>query len=135
MCDKSTNQPIPSFMPTMEFSIGNLIQTSTGKRDANAISLSPCSNVSTQTDFHEDSDTEWFDDGKYEKDDLIERSSDEVTDIYPMHFQLKQDITLVKKIFPISKTHAWILANRQLRKIIMSWTKLCTYKVLVILSF
>ncbi|XP_071137118.1 RING finger domain and kelch repeat-containing protein DDB_G0271372-like [Mytilus edulis] len=117
-CDKIANRPIPGFKPTMEFSFGNLIENSSGKCDTDAISLSACSDISTQTDVLEDSETKWFDADDFEEDNLIESSSDEVTDKYPITFQLKQDLTLVRKIIPISEQDAWILANRQLLKIV-----------------
>ncbi|CAG2251415.1 unnamed protein product [Mytilus edulis] len=72
-CDTITNRPTPGFKPTMKFSIGNIVQESKGKCGAGA-SLSSCSNISTQTD------TEWFDSEDMGKEDLIECSSDEVTD-------------------------------------------------------
>ncbi|CAG2251413.1 TIF1G [Mytilus edulis] len=120
-CDKIANQPIPGFTPNMEFSIGNLFETPNAISDAHAISLSACSDISTQTDFleyAEDLETEWFDAEDFVEDELIESSSDEVTDKYPISFQLKQDITFVDKIVPISETDAWILANKQLLKIV-----------------
>ncbi|CAG2247231.1 unnamed protein product [Mytilus edulis] len=76
---------------------------------------------SFQTDLSEDSDIEWFDAEDIKKDDLIESSSDEVTDQidqYPISFRLKQDIKLVKKIVSISEKDAWIISSRKLLKIV-----------------
>ncbi|VDI38408.1 Hypothetical predicted protein [Mytilus galloprovincialis] len=120
-CDKIATQPIPGFKRNMEFSFGNLIETPSAKSDAHVMSLSAFCDISTQTDFlefNEDSETEWFDAEDFVEDDSIESSSDEVTDKYPTSFQLKQDITLVKKIVSISETDAWILAHGKLLKIV-----------------
>ncbi|CAC5413522.1 unnamed protein product [Mytilus coruscus] len=76
-CDKIANQPIPGFTPT-------IIEPSSGKRHDGKLLLSTCSNISTQTDFLEDSETEWFDAEDIEEEDLIGSSSDEVTDKYPI---------------------------------------------------
>ncbi|CAC5361611.1 unnamed protein product [Mytilus coruscus] len=99
-CDKIINHPKSGFQPTIEFSIGNLIQTSSGKCGAGALPLPSSSTISTQTDFFEDSDTEWFDAEDREEDDVIESSSDEITDEYPIKFQINQDIKLISKIVP-----------------------------------
>ncbi|XP_063404295.1 uncharacterized protein LOC134687767 [Mytilus trossulus] len=117
-CDKLINHPKPGFQPTMEFLIGNLIETPSRKRDAGAFPLHSCSNISTQTDYFEDSDTEWFDAEDLEEDDVLESSSDEIVNEYPIKFQMNQDINLVKKIVPISEKDAWIIANRKLLKIV-----------------
>ncbi|CAC5374871.1 unnamed protein product [Mytilus coruscus] len=116
-CDKIINHPKPGFKPHMEFSIGNII-LSDGNLEGDASSFPSCSDISIQTDFSEDSDTEWFDAEGISMDDLIESSSDEVTDEYPINVKLKQDINLVKKIVPISEKDAWIIANRKLLKIV-----------------
>ncbi|CAG2247272.1 unnamed protein product [Mytilus edulis] len=116
--DTIINHPKPGFQPTMEFSIGHLIETSSRKCDADALLLHSSSNISTQTDFSEDSDSEWFDAEDIEEDDVIESSSDEITNEYPINFQMNQDINFVKKIVPISEKDAWIIANRKLLKIV-----------------
>ncbi|XP_071137121.1 uncharacterized protein [Mytilus edulis] len=116
--DKLLNHPKPGFQPKMEFSIGNLIETRSGKRDAGALPLQSSSNISTQTDYFEDSDTEWFDAEDFEEDDLIESSSDEITNEYPIKFQINPDIKLISKIVPISEKNAWIISNRKLLKIV-----------------
>ncbi|CAC5361596.1 unnamed protein product [Mytilus coruscus] len=119
-CDKIINHPKPSFKPTMEFSIGNLFLSDENLED-DVSALPSCSDISIQTDLSEDSDIEWFDAEDMKEDDLIESSSDEVTDQideFPINFQLKQDIKLVKKIVPISEKDAWIISNRKLLKIV-----------------
>ncbi|VDI12814.1 Hypothetical predicted protein [Mytilus galloprovincialis] len=119
-CDKIINHPNPCFQPTLEFSIGNII-LSDENLEGDVSALPSCSDISIQTDFSEDPDTEWFDAEDMVEDDLIESSSDEVTDQidkYPINFQLKQDIKLVKKIVPISEKDAWIISNRKLLKIV-----------------
>ncbi|CAG2247271.1 unnamed protein product [Mytilus edulis] len=114
-CDKIIKHPNPGFKPTMEFSIGNVILRDENLED-DASALPSCSDISIQTDFSEDSDTEWFDAEYMEEEDLTETSSDEVTDEYPINFQLKQNIKLVRKIVPISEKDAWIISNRKLQK-------------------
>ncbi|VDH99944.1 Hypothetical predicted protein [Mytilus galloprovincialis] len=104
--DKLLNHPKPGFQPTVEFSIGNLIQTTSGKRDAGVLPLPSSTNISTQTDYFEDSDTEWFDAEDLEDDDVIESSSDEITNEYPIKFQMSQDITVISKTVPISEKNA-----------------------------
>ncbi|XP_071137124.1 uncharacterized protein [Mytilus edulis] len=116
--DKLLNHPKPGFQPSMELSIGNLIETKSGKRDAGALPLQPSSNISTQTDYFEDSYTEWFDAEDLEEDDVIESSSDEITDEYPIKFQINPDIKLISKIVPISEKNAWIISDRKLLKIV-----------------
>ncbi|CAC5424038.1 unnamed protein product [Mytilus coruscus] len=118
-CEKFINHLNPCFQPTLEFSIGNVILD--GNLEGDVSVLPSCSDISIQTDFSEDSDTEWFDAEDMVEDDLIESSSDEVTDQideYPINFQLKQDIKLVRKIVPISEKDAWIISNRKLLKIV-----------------
>ncbi|CAG2247268.1 unnamed protein product [Mytilus edulis] len=101
--DTIDNQPIPGFTPTIEFSIGNLVLMTSGNCDACALPLPSFSNISTQTDYFEDSDTEWFDAEDREEDDIIESSSDEITDEYPIKLQMSQDITVISKIVPTSE--------------------------------
>ncbi|CAG2247230.1 unnamed protein product [Mytilus edulis] len=68
--------------------------------------------------FSEDSDSEWFDAEDIEEDDVIESSSDEITDEYPIKIQMNQDIKLISKIVPISEKDAWIFSNQKLLKIV-----------------
>ncbi|XP_071137123.1 RING finger domain and kelch repeat-containing protein DDB_G0271372-like [Mytilus edulis] len=105
-CDKIINHPKSGFQPIMKFSIGKIIQTSCEKSDSFELPLSISSNISTQIDFFQDSDTEWFDAEDREDDNVEESSSDEITDEYPMKFQMKQDIKLISKIVPISEKDA-----------------------------
>ncbi|XP_063404292.1 uncharacterized protein LOC134687764 [Mytilus trossulus] len=117
--EKFMNRLNPCFQPTLEFSIGNIILD--GNLEGYVSALPSYSDISVQTEFSEDSDIEWFDAEDMQEDDLIESSSDEVTDQideYPISFQLKQDIKIVQKIVPISKKDAWIISNRKLLKIV-----------------
>ncbi|VDI79124.1 Hypothetical predicted protein [Mytilus galloprovincialis] len=116
--DKLINHPKPWFQPTMEFSIGNLIETRSRKRDAGALPLQSSSNISTQTDYFEDSDTEWFDAEDLEEDNVVESSSDEITDEYPIKFQINPNIKRISKTVPISEKNAWIISDRKLLKIV-----------------
>ncbi|XP_071137119.1 uncharacterized protein [Mytilus edulis] len=116
--DKINNQPIPGFAPTMEFSIGSLVQMTSGSCDACVLPLPSFSNISTQTDYFEDSDTEWFDAADRDEDDVEESSSDEIKDEYPIKFQMSQDIAVISKIVPISEKNAWIISNKKLLKIV-----------------
>ncbi|XP_063416142.1 uncharacterized protein LOC134697786 [Mytilus trossulus] len=77
--------------------------------------------VSTQTDDAIDVDTEdeWFDTEDDVDEDSIERSSDEIKDYHPLQIcNLNKEIGHIKKICPISHTDAWILADRQLYKMV-----------------
>ncbi|CAG2247269.1 unnamed protein product [Mytilus edulis] len=116
-CDKIIKHPKPGFKPTMEFLVGNLILSDENLED-DVSALPSCSDVSIQTDFQEDSDTEWFDAEDMVEEGLIETSSDEIADEYPIKFQLKQNTTLVGKIVHFSEKDAWIIANRKLLKIV-----------------
>ncbi|CAG2247258.1 unnamed protein product [Mytilus edulis] len=82
------------------------------------LSQSSFSNSATQTDTNEDSDTEWFDAEDTEPYDLVENSSDDYTNEYPKTVQLAGNMNMVNKIIPISEKDAWLLSNRQLRKIV-----------------
>ncbi|XP_063404290.1 uncharacterized protein LOC134687763 [Mytilus trossulus] len=118
MYDETNKQPIPGFAPTMEFSIGKLVQKTSGSCDACVFPLPSFSNISTQTDYFEDSDTEWFDAEDREEDNVEESSSDEITEEYPIKLQMNQDIKLISKIVPISEKNAWIISDRKLFKIV-----------------
>lgn len=120
-CSKIIKHPKQEFSPIMEFSVGSVNNVSDGNKEVSALSMPSCSDISNQTYVLEDSDTEWFDAEETEPyDDTVhvESSSDQVIGEYPMNLQLKQDITLIRKILPISEKDAWILTNRSLCKII-----------------
>ncbi|XP_071123884.1 uncharacterized protein [Mytilus edulis] len=77
--------------------------------------------VSTQTEDSIDVDTEdeWFDAEDDVDEDSIERSSDEIKDHNSLQIcKLNKEIGRIKKICPISQTDAWILADRQLHKMV-----------------
>lgn len=61
-----------------------------------------------------DSDVEWFD--ADDASEIVETSSDEVKEEYPIVIDL-DNVQWVHKVIPVSDHDAWILSNRTLRKI------------------
>ncbi|CAG2208872.1 unnamed protein product [Mytilus edulis] len=117
-CDKMKKYQRPNF--NTDIKCGNEMFDVDVYESMNISSMVRVS-VSTQTDDPDDSDTEdeWFDAENDMDEDSIEKSSDDMKNDNLLHvYKLNKEIGHIKKICPISRTDAWILADQQLYKMV-----------------
>ncbi|VDI19474.1 Hypothetical predicted protein [Mytilus galloprovincialis] len=119
-CDNMKKYQRPNFNTDVKCGY-DITEVKIGVSESMKFSSEKHFSVSTQTEDSIDVDTEdeWFDAEDDVDEDSIERSSDEIKEHNPLQIcKLNKEIGRIKKICPISHTDAWILADRQLYKMV-----------------